>query len=278
MGNADANILDGGAGADRMLGGDGNDSLGGSGGIDFLEGMAGNDTLADSTSSGCFNGGTGDDKLSGGAAADFFMGGKGDDAVTTGGGNDVIVFNRGDGYDKVTVGANGSVTLSLGGGIAYADLKFKKSGNDLVLQTGKDGEGIEFADWYARSARHNVLNLQVVAEAMAGFDAASANPLLSKKVQDFDFAGLAGAFDAARAAKPSLSSWTLTSALTQFHLAASDSSALGGDLAYQYGKNGSLSGIGLASAQDIIGDAQFGAQAQALKPLSGLQEGAVRLG
>ncbi|MCX7168730.1 MAG: hypothetical protein NTY41_00165, partial [Proteobacteria bacterium] len=261
-----------------LSGGAGNDSLDGSGGIDFLEGQTGNDTLTDSAGSGYFNGGDGDDKLTGGASADFFMGGKGDDTIATGGGNDVIVFNRGDGYDKVTVGANGGVTLSLGGGIAYSDLKFKKSGNDLVLQTSGNDEGIEFTNWYARSANHNVLNLQVVAEAMTGFDVGSANPLLSKKVQDFDFAGLAGAFDTARATKPSLSSWTLTSALTQFHLAASDSSALGGDLAYQYGKNRTLSGIGLASAQTVIGDAQFGAQAQVLRPLSGLQEGEVHLG
>jgi hypothetical protein len=53
--------------------------------------------------------------------------------------------------------------------------------------------------------------------------------------------------------------------------------ALGGDLAYQYGKIGNLSGIGVNVVQSILADAAFGAGAQALKPLAGLQDGAVKL-
>ena len=69
----------------------------------------------------------------------------------------------------------------------------------------------------------------------------------------------------------------LTNALANFQLAGSDSAALGGDLAYQYGKNGTLAGNGLTAAQDVIGNAGFGTSAQALRPLDGLQTGAVRL-
>ena len=59
--------------------------------------------------------------------------------------------------------------------------------------------------------------------------------------------------------------------------------ALGGDLAYQYGLNGTLAGIGIGigigtgPAQDVVGSAQFGTQAQQLRPLATLQEGPVRL-
>lgn len=74
-----------------------------------------------------------------------------------------------------------------------------------------------------------------------------------------------------------LTSWALTNALTSFQLAGSDTAAIGGDLAYQYGKNGTLAGIGLTSAQQVIGDAGFGTQAQTLRPLATIQEGAVRL-
>jgi hypothetical protein len=42
--------------------------------------------------------------------------------------------------------------------------------------------------------------------------------------------------------------------------------------------NGSLAGIGLASAQTVINDASFGNSAQQLLPLAGLQTGAARLG
>jgi Ca2+-binding RTX toxin-like protein len=231
--------------------------------------------LTDTAGNGYFNGGSGVDRLTGGAVADLFIGGAGNDTIVTGDGYDVIAFNKGDGLDAVTISA-GSKTVSLGGGLAYSDLKLRKSGNDLVLDTGT-AEGMAFKNWYVGTTNQNVLNLQIVAEAMAGFDAASADSLLNQKVQNFDFKGLASAFEAARTANPGLSSWALTNALTQFHLASSDSVALGGDLAYQYGKNGTAAGIGLTAAQQVMGDANFGAQAQILQPLAGLQEGAVRL-
>ena len=65
--------------------------------------------------------------------------------------------------------------------------------------------------------------------------------------------------------------------LLDAHLAASDAEALGGDLAYQYNLNGTLAGIGWGKAQEVVANAGFGTQAQALRPLASLQEGAVRL-
>ena len=144
------------------------------------------------------------------------------------------------------------------------------------MKTGGTDQ-ITFKNWYATTPSKPVLNLQIIAEAMADFDAGGSDPLRDQKVENFNFAGLAGAFDAARVANPGLTSWALTDALTQFQLAGSDTAALGGDLAYQYGKNGTLSGIGLTAAQQVIGDGSFGSQAQMLRPLAGLQEGAVRL-
>ncbi|MBI5780792.1 MAG: hypothetical protein HZA65_03875, partial [Rhodocyclales bacterium] len=275
-GNDLANSLTGNTANNLLNGGDGNDSLNGAAGMDFLEGMAGNDTLSDTSGAAYFNGGTGADRLTGGAGSEFLVGGAGNDTLATGDGHDVIAFNKGDGYDTISFGANAQATVSLGGGIAYGDLKLKKTGNDLVLDTG-NGEGMVFKNWYAATPVRNVVHLQAMAEAMAGFDAASADPLLNRKVQDFDFKGLADSFDAARAATPTLTSWAFADALTQFHLSGSDDAALGGDLAYQVGKNGTLAGMGLTAAQQVIGDAAFGSQAQVLRPLAGLQEGAVRL-
>ncbi|HEX7952497.1 MAG TPA: hypothetical protein VF523_05400, partial [Burkholderiales bacterium] len=89
----------------------------------------------------------------------------------------------------------------------------------------------------------------------------------------FDFAALANAFDAAN----HVSGWSLTNALLSAHLSGSDTAAIGGDLAYQYGTTGSLSGIGLAPAQDVINSAQFGSGAQTLRPIQDLQQGQIRL-
>jgi len=102
---------------------------------------------------------------------------------------------------------------------------------------------------------------------------------LDDKVETFDFRKLVGAFDSARAKNPGLSRWALTNGLASFHLdnVHNNSKALGGDLAYAYGTAGSLVGIGVGAAQDVLTSAQFGKESQALHPVSGLKEGLVKL-
>lgn len=265
----------------------GNDSLSAVSGLSSrIYGDAGNDTLSGSTGNDLLDGGAGNDNLAGGAGNDILQGGADDDILTDtagtalfngGAGNDLILFNKGDGQDTFATGGTGSDTLSLGGAFAYSDLTFSKSTNDLVLKMGTTDQ-LTFKDWYAATPSKPVVNLQVIAEAMAGFAAGGANPLLDQKVEKFNFTSLVGAFDAARTATPTLTTWALTNALANFQLAGSDTAALGGDLAYQYGKNGTLAGIGLTAAQDVIGNASFGTSAQALQPLAGLQTGTVRIG
>jgi len=145
-----------------------------------------------------------------------------------------------------------------------------------VLDTGL-GEGVTFEVWYADAANHSVVNLQVIAEAMVSFDAGSGDPLLNRKVQTFDFAGLVDRFDQALAADPGLANWNLTNALLDFHLAGSDTAALGSDLAYQYGRSGTLAGISAVAAHGVIDSAGFGTAAQTLQPLAGLQQGVLHL-
>src|SRR6185503_11118429 len=131
--------------------------------------------------------------------------------------------------------------------------------------------------WYAAAANRSVLNLQVVAEAMAQFDAGSPDPLLNKKVTRFNFDGLVSQFDAALAANPGLTSWALTNALTAFHLGGSDTDALGGDLAYRYGLQNNLAAVGTVGAQNVLAASQFGTATQAFQTLPNLQDGVARL-
>ncbi|HCX32976.1 MAG TPA: hypothetical protein DHV08_05055, partial [Rhodocyclaceae bacterium] len=163
----------------------------------------------------------GNDTLWGGAGSELYVGGAGNDGINPFGGADVIAFNRGDGRDFVYASTGEDNTLSLGRGIGYADLRLGKTGNHLVVETGA-GESLTLRDWYAADANHSVLTLQMVAEAMADFDSGGIDPLRDHKVESFDFPGLAAAFDDARAAEPSLTSWALADALTRFHLAGSD--------------------------------------------------------
>ncbi len=261
-----------------LRGNTGNNTLNGAAGFDVLEGGAGNDTLTDTSGGNYLNGGAGTDTLIGGTSGDFFLGGAGNDTLSTGNGADVIAFNTGDGQDSVNPSVGTDDTLSLGGtSLDYANLSFQKTGNNLILNVSATDK-LTFTNWYAAAANKNVLTLQVVAEAMAGFNPSGGNPLLDNKVEAFNFQNLVGAFDAARVANPTLTTWALTNGLTQFQLAGSDTAALGGDLAYQYGLNGTLAGIGFDKAQDVVTGAAFGTQAQTLRPLASLQDGVTPLG
>jgi Ca2+-binding RTX toxin-like protein len=274
IGDSLRNSLVGTGAGDLLEGRGGDDSLNGQGGNDVLSGGAGTDQLTDMSGQNLLWGGAGDDTLAAGAGRDFLAGGAGDDIIETGGGANVIAYNAGDGLDTLHAASGAINTLSLGHGIGYSDLSLSRNGADLIVNAGT-GQGVVLKDWYAGA--NNLLNLQIVHDASAEFDAGSSDPLYNRKVQTFDFLGLVNEFDQALAQSPGMTSWALTNALLQFRLSGSDDSALGGDLAYWYGKNGGLAGIGLAAAQQVIGAAGFGSDAQTLRPFTGLQDGFVKL-
>ena len=194
-----------------------------------MQGGLGNDTLTDTGGNNLLDGGAGTDTLTGGAAHEMLIGGTGNDTLNTGGGADVIGFNKGDGADVVNASVGSDDTLTLGGGLAYSDLKLSKTGLDLILDAS-NGDQITFKNWYQTGVNNkSVLNLQVIADAMAGFNPAGADPLLNKKVVNFNFGGLVSQFDAALLANPTLTSWNLTNALTSYYLSGSDTAAIGGD-------------------------------------------------
>ena len=221
-------------------------------------------------------GGAGTDTITGSSAANFFAGGAGNDSINPGTGADVIGFNRGDGADTVAYSTGNDNTLSIGGGIAYADLSLRRSGNDLIVDAGA-GDQITFQSWYSSTQYRSVLNLQVVAEAMAHFNPGGANALLDQKVETFNFSGLVTRFDQERAANPAMTSWSVMSALLDFQTGGSDSAALGGDLAHEFGLNRNLTGVGYGAAQTVMNDSTFGVTAQALNSAAAVYAGQVRL-
>ncbi len=261
-----------------LRGNDGNNGLNGNGGIDILEGGLGADTLSNSTSPGktLFNGGADVDTLTGTASNDLLIGGTGNDALTTGQGADVIVFNWGDGQDTVAASTTTDNTLSIGGGARYADLLFQKVGNDLLLKVGANDQ-IGFTGYYTSASNRSVNTLQMMIEGTTDYDAGSADTTRNEKIQSFNFGGLVAAFDAARTANPSLTTWALTNALAAQYLSGSDTAAIGGDLAYRYNRFGTLSDISFTPALGILGAAGFGTSAQALQVTSALQDASPRL-
>lgn len=266
-GNANDNLI---------IGSSVNNTLNGAAGNDILQGAAGVDTLTDTAGNNLLDGGIGNDVITGGTGNDFIIGGAGADTITTGTGADVIAFNLGDGADIVNASTTKDNTLSLGKGIKYADLLFKKNGNDLILVTGATDQ-VTFKDWYLATTNHSIANLQIVIEGTTDYNAASNSVINNKKIENFNFDGLVTKFDQARTATPTLTSWALSSSLLSFYLTSSDTAAIGGDLAYQYAKNGNLSNISLTPADTILSSAQFGTSAQNLQAVASLQDLSPRL-
>lgn len=276
-GNAAGNALVGADGHDVIFGDAGNDTMDGGAGNDILQGGVGNDILGDAAGNSVLDGGAGTDTLAGGAGRDFLAGGTGADTLTTGGGADVIAFNRGDGADIVNASAGTDDTLSLGGAFAYADLKLKKSGLDLVLDAGASDQ-ITFKNWYQTGVNNkSILNLQVVADAMTAFNPSGTDPALRSKVVCFDFSSLASQFDAALAGNPSLTSWNVSNGLAAAYLRGSDTAAIGGDFAYDFGHRNAFAGIGAVPGQSVLASASFGSSAQALQTPAALYAGTVRM-
>jgi len=105
----------------------------------------------------------------------------------------------------------------------------------------------------------------MVIEGTAAHKPSAATAIHQDKIQWFDFDDMVAAFDAARAANASITTWNLSEALlTQEHVGGSDVEAWGGDLAYLYARQSSLAGIDLEMAQQVIGASDFGTAAQVL--------------
>lgn len=226
----------------------GNDVIEGDDGDDLLHGEDGNDLLS---------GGAGNDILDGGNGDDLLIGGTGSDLLITGSGADVLAFNRGHGLDTVATSAHSRIAISLGYGIAAADLALAKNLDNLVLHTGASDQ-IIFRDWYADSGRRGVAALQIVtADGGAPTDTGHGNDIAY-----FDFSALVSKFDEIRSAEPGRQRWALASALPHYGRGGSDTAAFGGERASRYARNEtflwpasdsdmpsiSLAGFGQASA------------------------------
>ena len=243
-----------------------------------IQSLAGNDVLNVSTGNNLLDAGSGIDTLTAGNGNDMFIGGTGNDTITTGTGFDVMSFNKGDGQDLINASTGADNTISLGGAFAYDELSLSKSANNLILKVGA-ADQITLKDWYLGTTNKSVANLQVIAEAVANFELGGADALRNNKVESFNFASLVAQFDADVAANATnASNWQLTDARLTAHLqSGSDTEAIGGDLAYQYGRNNSLTGMGLNHAQGMMGNANFGQTAQAINDPNVWQSEAVKL-
>jgi Ca2+-binding RTX toxin-like protein len=175
LGNALANRLDGGNGADSLFGDAGNDVLTGGDGNDQLSGGAGDDTLS---------GGAGDDSLEGGDGDDFadysnasagvslMLGLAGDGDASGGAGNDRVFGIEGligSDYNDTLIGNASANTIIGGSGI---DSLAGGGGDDLLI--GGDGS----ADWAIYTEATDGITVDLNAAQLRSFGAGGNDSLL----------------------------------------------------------------------------------------------------
>lgn len=178
-GGAGADSLRGGDGVDRLLGGDGNDQLFGDAGVDHLAGEAGDDMLEGGGDNDVLDGGSGADILRGGAGNDVLVGGAGNDTLDGGLGDDVYQFDASAG-DDVIVDSDG-VNQIVFAGAAREDLRFDRSGDDLVVRAIGTAGTLTLSSYYAAGgARAHTIaagdHILYLGQAGAFFDLFAALP------------------------------------------------------------------------------------------------------
>jgi len=243
VGNAAANVLNGSTGNDAMTGGAGNDTyvvdstadatteLAGEG-TDLVQSMVswtlaanienltltgtaaingtGNtldNVITGNSANNVLSGAAGNDTLTDSAGANVYIGGAGNDTLNvTSTGIDRIALARGHGIDTVVgSGSAANDVLEVSNGITKTAMGLIKSGNDLLLDLGS-GESVTLRNWYA--GVRNVGTLKIIGDA-AWVPGQTGTPTL---VETLSLATLAAQFDAARAADPLLTRWSLSSA------------------------------------------------------------------
>jgi Ca2+-binding RTX toxin-like protein len=260
--------IEAGSGDDWVQANQGDDVIDGGSGTDVIQGEGGNDqiygdtrtTVPDAIAAGEATPGTGEkgDWLVGNAGDDVIVGTADNDVLAGGVGNDLLVGGAGD--DVLDGDANGGSPDAPGAWTVIAD----GLGNDPYDALDPQGRfPNRTADVRVGGAGYQIRNLT------DGGD----NTIYGGAGNDFAFGGAGNDYIDGGSGNDVI----YADALTQFHLSGSDDAALGGDLAYGYGHNGSLAGVAVSAAEGELSAQGFAQNAQTLKTNAQLQQGVAKL-
>lgn len=159
-GGEGSDTLDGGAADDQIFGGAGNDRLIESAGSNYLRGEDGDDAVQGGSGFDDINGNQGADTCAGGAGNDWVVGGKDNDRLLGEGGDDLIYGNFG---DDTCDGGNGADTMRGGQG---NDSLAGGSGNDYLSgdrgdDTMSGGAGTDLFHSFSEAGIDRVLDFSV---------------------------------------------------------------------------------------------------------------------
>ena len=134
-----ASTVSGGDGNDKILGGDGPDSLSGNAGRDTIYGGNGPDRLAGNGARDKLIGEGGNDRLYGGSSGDWLLGMGGDDQLYGEGGNDYL--SGGSGFDMLRGSAGDDLLISNDSAIdngGWVDYLYGDGGRDTAIADPND--------------------------------------------------------------------------------------------------------------------------------------------
>ena len=144
--------LQGNHGNDELHGGTEEDVLFGDAGDDRLYGDEGNDILhGDNVHPNNADNRHGNDKLYGGDGNDQLQGNGGNDLLYGGRGNDIYIFSKGDGIDTVEENdaSAGNFDWLYFDKIRSSEAKFKKQGNDLLIDGYAKGDAVTVKSFFS---------------------------------------------------------------------------------------------------------------------------------
>jgi len=161
MGKRGDDIVRGNGGTDKLYGRDGDDMISGGSGFDFLWGGNGNDQLFGNTGNDFIYGGNGNDRLGGGSSSDRLWGGAGadvfvfltDGTTTTNAGQHDVVCDFARGSDRIDLSAIDANSLTshddpfrfLGAThftASAGEIRFERIGTGVILIGDRNGDGI----------------------------------------------------------------------------------------------------------------------------------------
>ena len=194
---------------------------------------------------------------------------KGSSTMNLSGPADIVLFNKGDGTDTVNDNAS-KLVLSLGNGIAAGDVTLSASGYNLDLSI--DGGQIVLQNYLSPYASHANDVLQVFTNT------ASASDATQLQSEDISLSAIVSAFRSAQASNPSMTSWSLSNALSSLSQTAETGQAYGGDVAAYYAMSGTLQNLSVSAAQGALADPSFGSFQQLHQSLAGSSSSTSLLG
>ncbi|MBI2994129.1 MAG: putative Ig domain-containing protein [Gammaproteobacteria bacterium] len=282
--------LTGGSDSDVIHGFGGNDELFGFGASSLLFGDEGDDRLLSAASENLLFGGEGNDVLilngsfvptfsilDGGEGQDhlqssvagstLYIGQQGQDhiVVNTVDATGMILFNKGDGVDYVEFtgetpfdmegdgeGSSFRLTVSVGG-VGVDDIHLRRDDMNLVIEVGAADE-IVLSDWFALNIPRDdrILTLQVITQGSGDYDPGSTGVLVNSRIHLFDLDWLIDEFVSFDDNVESGEHWSISGSAAESLLLASDTVAIGGQIAYEFGLLGHAAAIGLTTQSEML--------------------------